>query len=202
MRSVEAGALSGADDAAAIHASVQDPGSFAELFDRHAAHIHRYLARRVGREAAEDLVAETFLIAFAKRQQYDLRYRDARPWLYGIATNLIGQHRRAETRNYRLQRALGSEPSSPDHASRIAADVTAASARAALGAALAELLDGDRDVLLLVACEQLTYEEAGRALGIPVGTVRSRMNRARASVRQTLTEGLTAAVYEEILSNE
>jgi RNA polymerase sigma-70 factor (ECF subfamily) len=202
MRSGEPAARSGADDAVAIRASLQDPGAFAGLFDRHAALIHRYLARRVGRETADDLVAETFLIAFAKRQQYDSRHRDARPWLYGIATNLIGQHRRAEIRNYRLQRALRSDSSSPDHASRIAADLTAASARAALGAALAELIDGDRDVLLLIACEQLTYEEVGRALGIPVGTVRSRMHRARAGVRKALTEGQTATVYEEILSNE
>jgi RNA polymerase sigma-70 factor (ECF subfamily) len=83
-----------ADDAAVIEASHAEPDQFAIVFERHAPHIHRYLARRVGKQAADDLVAETFLVAFGKRRAYDARYRDARPWLYGIATILVGQHRR------------------------------------------------------------------------------------------------------------
>ena len=97
----------GLDDAAVIEASRAEPDRFASLFDRHAPYIHRYLARRVGRQAADDLVAETFLVAFRKRAGYDDRYRDARPWLYGIATNLIAQHRREEARQLRLRQAAG-----------------------------------------------------------------------------------------------
>jgi RNA polymerase sigma-70 factor (ECF subfamily) len=89
---------SAADDAAVIESSWLEPERFADLFDRHAPHLYRYLARRAGREVADDLVAETFLAAFAKRDRYDLSHADARPWRYGIATNLVGQHRRDQVR--------------------------------------------------------------------------------------------------------
>ncbi len=172
------------------------------LFDRHAPHIYRYLARRAGREVADDLVAETFLAAFAKRERYDLSYADARPWLYGIATNLVGQHRRDEARQYRIRQAATAEPEVPGHADRVAADVTAQAMRPLLGAALATLPTGDRDVLLLIAWEQLSYQEVSRALGIPVGTVRSRLHRARAKVRNVLAGTDAGATYEELTTNE
>ncbi|MBV9381288.1 MAG: RNA polymerase sigma factor [Streptosporangiaceae bacterium] len=188
-------------DAVAIEASWRDPERFSVLFDRHAPAIHRYLARRVG-EAADDLLAETFLVAFGKRRGYDPGYRDARPWLYGIATNLVGQHRRDEVRRYRLQAAAGPPVDLPDYAERIVASVTAQSIRSQLAEALAAIPGGDRDVLLLVAWEDLSYDEVARALAIPVGTVRSRLHRARARLRQSLTGTGAAATYKEILANE
>jgi RNA polymerase sigma factor (sigma-70 family) len=191
-----------AADAAVIESSWREPERFAVLFDRHAPHIHRYLARRAGRQAADDLVAETFLAAFAKRDRYDLGHPDARPWLYGIATNLVNQHRRDEARQYRISQAATAEPEVPGHAERVAADVTAQAARALLAAALSALPAGDRDVLLLTAWEQLTYQEVSRALGIPVGTVRSRLNRARTKTRQVLAGTAAAATYEELTTNE
>jgi RNA polymerase sigma factor (sigma-70 family) len=191
-----------ADDAAVIESSRREPERFAVLFDRHAPHIHRYLARRAGRQVADDLVAETFLAAFAKRDRYDLKNADARPWLYGIATNLVGQHRRAEARQYRISQATAAEPGVPGHAERVATDVTAQAMRPLLDGALAALPAGDRDVLLLIAWEQLTYPEVSRALGIPVGTVRSRLHRARTTVRQVLAGTDAAATYEEITTNE
>jgi RNA polymerase sigma factor (sigma-70 family) len=191
-----------ADDAAVIESSRREPERFAVLFDRHAPHIHRYLARRAGREVADDLVAETFLAAFAKRARYDLSRPDARPWLYGIATNLVGQHRRDEARQYRISQAATAEPEVPGHAERVAADVTARAMRPLLDAALAALPTGDRDVLLLIAWEQLTYQEVSQALAIPVGTVRSRLHRARTKVRQVLAGTDAAAAYEEITTNE
>ena len=191
-----------ADDAAVIESSRREPERFAVLFDRHAPHIHRYLARRAGREVAGDLVAETFLAAFAKRDRYDLSRADARPWLYGIATNLVGQHRRDEARQYRISQAAPAEPEVPGHAERVAADVTAQAMRPLLDAVLAALPAGDRDVLLLIAWEQLTYQEVSQALAIPVGTVRSRLNRARTKVRQALAGTDAAATYEEITTNE
>jgi RNA polymerase sigma factor (sigma-70 family) len=193
---------SAADDAAVIESSWLEPERFAVLFDRHAPHIHRYLARRAGREVADDLVAETFLTAFAKRDRYDLGYSDARPWLYGIATNLVGQHHRDEARQYRIMQRAVAEPEVPDHADRVAAGVTAQAMRALLEAALAGLPAGDRDVLLLIAWEQLTYQEVSRALAIPAGTVRSRLHRARAKVRQVLAGTDAAATYEELTTNE
>jgi RNA polymerase sigma factor (sigma-70 family) len=193
---------SAADDAAVIESSWLEPERFAVLFDRHAPHIHRYLARRAGRQVADDLVAETFLTAFAKRDRYDLGYSDARPWLYGIATNLVSQHRRDEARQYRIRQGAMAEPEVPDHADRVAAGVTAQAMRAPLDAALAALSAGDRDVLLLIAWEQLTYQEVSRALAIPAGTVRSRLHRARTKVRQVLTGTAAATTYEELTTNE
>ena len=190
------------DDAAVIVGSRREPERFAVLFDRHAPHIYRYLARRAGRQAADDLVAEAFLAAFAKRDRYDPGHADARPWLYGIATNLVNQHHRDEARQYRIRQAATAEPEVPGHADRVAADVTAQAMRALLDAALAALAAGDRDVLLLIAWEQLTYREVSRALGIPVGTVRSRLNRARRKVRQVLAGTGAAATYEELTTNE
>ena len=191
-----------AGDAAVIESSWREPERFAVLFDRHAPHIYRYLARRAGREVADDLVAETFLAAFAKRDRYDLGYPDARPWLYGIATNLVGQHRRDQARQYRIRQMAVAAPEVPGHADRVAADVTARAMRTLLDAALAALSAGDRDVLLLIAWEQLTYQEVARALGIPVGTVQSRLHRARAKVRQVLAGTEAAATYEELTTNE
>jgi RNA polymerase sigma factor (sigma-70 family) len=193
---------SAAGDAAVIESSRREPEQFAVLFDRHAPHIYRYLARRAGRQVADDLVAETFLAAFAKRDRYDLSHRNARPWLYGIATNLVGQHRRDEARQYRIRQAAPAEPEVPGHAERVAADVTAQAMRTLLDTALAALPAGDRDVLLLIAWEQLSYQEVALALAIPVGTVRSRLHRARAKTRQVLAGTAAAATYEEITTNE
>lgn len=175
------------DDAAIIEGSLREPERFASIFDRHAPHIQRYLARRLGQQVADDLVADTFLVAFGKRARYDLTRSDARPWLYGIATNLVRQHQREEVREYRLRANIKPELDHDGHADRVAAQVTAAAMRRLLATALAELSDGDRDVLLLVAWEGLTYEEVANALAIPVGTVRSRLSRARRQVRAALT---------------
>ncbi len=202
MKVAEREAAAVADDAEIIGRSCAEPEQFAALFDRHAPLIHRYAARRVGREAADDLVAETFLAAFSKRRQYDGRYPDARPWLYGIATNLVGQHRREEIRQYRIRQAALPDLDPPGHAERVAAEQTARGVRAALLAALAALPDGDRDVLVLIAWEQLTYEETARALDIPVGTVRSRLSRARGRLRAALAATVPTDTIKEILGSE
>jgi len=190
------------DDDAVIAQSWQQPERFAVLFDRHAAYIHRYLARRAGPQVAEDLVAETFLTAFRKRRRYQPGYADARPWLYGIATNLVGQHHRDQVRQYRLRQAAGPAPDSPDFSERSAVRVTATAMRPVLAEALAGLPARDRDVLLLIAWEELSYEEVARALAIPLGTVRSRLHRARARLREALAPTDAAATYKEIVTNE
>jgi RNA polymerase sigma factor (sigma-70 family) len=188
----------GLDDATLIVQSRRDPERFAALFDRHAAEIHRYLARRVGHDSADDLVAETFLIAFRQRDRYDESRQNARPWLYGIATNLLGRHRRQEIRFFRAFARIGADPavlsgleSSPLQlaeplADRVTERVAAEGVRQQLAAALAGLHKADRDVLLLVAAADFSYQEVALALKIPVGTVSSRLARARRTIRQAL----------------
>jgi RNA polymerase sigma factor (sigma-70 family) len=189
------------DDAAIIGESLRDPERFAVIFDRHAPHIQRYLARRLGREIADDLVGETFLIAFGKRERYERKVPDARPWLYGIATNLVGQRRREEVREYRLRHLkLAPPPAESCHADRVAAQVTAQAMSELLAVALAGLSEGDRDVLLLIAWEGLSYDEVSVALAIPIGTVRSRLNRARKKVRDVLARP-ERVLSEEVSSN-
>ncbi len=92
-------------DAEVIRASLSDPASFAALFDRHAGSVHRYLAKRVGRADAEDLVGETFAAAFRSRATFDPERADVRPWLFGIATHVVHHHRRGEGRRVRREGA-------------------------------------------------------------------------------------------------
>ena len=173
-------------DAEVILLSRQHPEVFASLFRRHGPPIQRYVARRLGPDAADDVLAETFLIAFEQRTRYDGTRANALPWLYGIATNLVGRHRRAEVRQLKAFSRSGVDPvvaAFTDAADdRLSADAT----KPRLAAALAGLRPGYRDALLLVAWGGLSYEEASAALQIPVGTVRSRINRARTRLRSAL----------------
>jgi RNA polymerase sigma factor (sigma-70 family) len=189
------------DDGALIARSRRRPEAFAELYDRHAASIYRFAARRLGEQAAEDVLAETFLAAFGRRERYDPTRPDARPWLYGIAVNLIGRHRRAEARMWRALARAGAEPHADAGAEgdAVADRVSAIAAQPVLATALAGLNPGDRDVLLLVAWAELSYEQVAVALRIPVGTVRSRLNRARRQVRDALGgENPTSTPKEEV----
>jgi RNA polymerase sigma factor (sigma-70 family) len=174
------------DDGAIIASSVHDPEQFAVVFRRHAPAIQRYVVRRLGADAADDVVAETFLTAFRQRSRYQRDRPDARPWLYGIATNLIRRHRRAEIRQYRAVARIGIDPVTEPFTERVDARVSASGESRRLAAALAKLPAAHRDTLLLVAWGDLTYEQAALALGVPVGTVRSRLSRARGRLRQAL----------------
>ncbi|MEE1750289.1 RNA polymerase sigma factor [Streptomyces sp. NPDC059118] len=171
------------DDAEVVAQSLEEPEIFAGLYDRHAPDIHRYAARRLGEGAADDITAETFLIAFRSRHRYDGSHRSARPWLYGIAAHLIGKHRRSEERGLRALARTGQDPVAASWSDRSDDRIAA---QAPLAAALAALSPGDRHVLLLVAWADLGYQEVAEALGIPLGTVRSRLNRARRKVREAL----------------
>ncbi|WP_203984942.1 RNA polymerase sigma factor [Sphaerisporangium rufum] len=173
-------------DAELIAESRTRPETFAVLFDRYSAMLYRYVSRRLGPEVAEDLVGETFMVAFARRDRYDLGRPDARPWLFGIVTKLIARHHRSEAARYRALSRLPMSPDTEPVADRVAAGVSAAASKARLAAALAGLGKGDRDVLLLLAWGDLSYEEVAEAAGIPVGTVKSRLNRARRKVRAAL----------------
>ena len=166
--------------------SRHDPEQFGAIFDAYFAEIHRYVVSRLGPDPAEDVVAETFLTAFRKRTHYDAGRAGVRTWLYGIATNLIGKHRRSEVRALRALARRSPEARVEAHDDRVAAQVSAERLRPDLAAAIAELSPGDRDVLLLVALAGLGHDEIAAALEIPYGTVGSRLNRARRKVRAAL----------------
>ena len=193
----EAEASADADDAAVIRLSRHEPEQFTVLFRRHAPHIQRYVVRRLGQDAADDIVAETFLLAFRQRNSYDQTRTDARPWLYGIATNLIGRHRRTEIRLYRALARTGADPVMEPFTDTVDDRVSATSASRRVAAALARLPEEHRDTLLLVAWGDLSYEEVAKVLRVPVGTVRSRVSRARSKLRRTLGGTNPAALNEE-----
>jgi RNA polymerase sigma factor (sigma-70 family) len=175
-------------DGELMAASRADGEAFGELFDRHSGAVFGYAARRLGAQAAEDVVGETFLVAFQRRDRFDPAYGDARPWLLGIATNLISRHRRTEAAHYRALLRSPREVPGEEQAEWISNRVSAAAVRPVLAEALAKLAARDRDVLLLIGWAELTYEQTALALDIPVGTVRSRLNRARRKVRAALGE--------------
>jgi RNA polymerase sigma-70 factor (ECF subfamily) len=175
------------DDSHVIDRSLRDPDAFAELFHRHSGEIGRYVTRRVGPGIAEDIVAETFLIAFRRRDSYDGSQQDARPWLYGIATNVMRRHRRDEVRALRALERTGIDPvMTESFADRVDGRVSAAETSRLLAPALARLNAGQRDVLLLTAWAGLTLDQIAEVLGIPHGTARSRLNRARTKIRAAL----------------
>ncbi|MEU7899108.1 RNA polymerase sigma factor [Nonomuraea sp. NPDC049152] len=186
-----------ADDAELIRRSERAPEAFADLFDRHAPALRRYVARRLGPSLADDIVSDAFLAAFRRRGRYDASHPDARPWLYGIAARLISRHRRVEIRFYRALLRSGIDEIAEPYAERV--DDRVAAQQAGLAAALAELSPGDREVLLLVAWADMSYEDVALALDIPVGTVRSRLHRARARTRQALGGSNPVATREESL---
>jgi RNA polymerase sigma factor (sigma-70 family) len=166
----------------------RDPEQFTEVHDRHFADIYRYVAGRLGAQAAEDVAAETFLVAFDRRRTFDAERGDLRVWLFGIATNLVARHRRKEARHYRALARVGETPAAEGHESRVVASVAAERLLPRLAPALSRLPKGERDVLLLVALGQLGYEEVAAALGIAPGTVGSRLTRARKKLSSALTE--------------
>ena len=154
------------------------------LFDRHASALHAYLARRLDPATADDLVAETFLAAWATRDRYHPDRAPARAWLFGIATNLLRRHARSEVRGLRAYAREGGQ------AVDVAAPETLAVSRAdasthirAMAGGIANLRQEERDVLLLVAWAGLQPAEVAEALGITAATCRTRLHRARRALR-------------------
>ena len=177
-------------DAAVIAASLEDPRTFGVLFDRYGAVLLRFLMRRVDPADADGLLGEVFRIAFERRAGFDQERECARPWLYGIATNVLAKHHRGEARRLRATARLAARPpTQEDQADRAVAAVDARDLWPRVVHALAELSQGERDALLLYAWEDLSYEEVAAALGVPVGTVRSRLHRGRQRLQSLIMEG-------------
>ena len=164
-------------DAACISRSRGDPAAFGLIFIRHGEAVYRYLSRRAEGAAVDDLHAETFVTAFRSRFAYDLAYPDARPWLFGIATNVVHHHRRSEGRRLAMVTQVAQRAPAEEDALDPAADVAR---RSELGdqlvqlrAVLPQVGEMYLDVLMLFTGPQLSYEEIARSLDIPVGTDRA-----------------------------
>lgn len=179
-------------DGEIIRRSLEQPAAFAELYDRHERVIFRYAARRIGATQADDIASETFLVAFTRRRDFT-GSEDARPWLLGIATTLMRQHARTEAKAWRGMLASDLARTDIDQIDAADARLDAKRLTRRLGRALARLPAGDRDTLLLHTFGDLDYEGISEALSIPVGTVRSRLNRVRRKLR---------AAIEPILNQE
>ncbi|MBV9795572.1 MAG: RNA polymerase sigma factor [Actinobacteria bacterium] len=168
------------DDAELIARSLDgDQDAFVEVVRRHEAAVGAYLARRAGRERAEDLLGDVWVAALASRAAYDRSFPDARPWLFGVAHNTLRRHWRSRPAEEPVADvtglAAGWDPwTAVDH--RV--DV-----EAVLRHALALLPPAQREIVTLVAWEDLTVADAGRALGLPPGTARRYLHEARMALR-------------------
>lgn len=183
------------DDALDLEVSLREPARFGVIFDRYFAEIHGYAAKRAGRDVAEDIAAETFLTAFWARHRFDPARGTVKAWLYGIVTNHLSAYRRRELRAYRAMARSGLSAPEGGHADRVVEQVAAGSLRGPLAKALAGLSRGEREVLLLVALGDLSNTDVAAALGVPYGTVASRLSRARAKLRRAT--GIAEALEKE-----
>lgn len=187
-------------DGAVIAESLETPGAFGVIFDRHGSTLLRFLARRVDPAEAEDLLGEVFRIAFERRSSFERDRDSARPWLYGIAANLVAKHYRSEARRLRAMarasalRASAARLLDDDPAERAVASADAGALWPRVVDAIGALPEAERQVLLLFAWEELSYEEIAQALGVPAGTVRSRLSRGRARLAE-LTHDASLASY-------
>ncbi|MDN3358896.1 RNA polymerase sigma factor [Actinomadura sp. DC4] len=166
----------------------RDPDQFTAVYDRYFDAIYRYVAGRLDVQAADDLAAETFLVALSRRDRFDPERGNLRPWLFGIATNIVARHRRTEARHYRALARAGTDRAADSHENRVVASVAAERVRPQVAWALTTLNQGERDVLLLLALSQLSHEEVAEALGISYGTVGSRLSRARRKLHAALDQ--------------
>ncbi len=151
------------------------------IYERHAPAVFRYLSRRVGAEAAEDLLGEVFVAAVASRSRVGSHVSgSALPWLYGIAGNVIRTHLRRTPAHSDVDVALQLDWDAVD------ARIDAGARRQELRAALTTLTDKERELLLLVAWEGLSPAEAADALGLTAVAARSRLHRARTKAQEAL----------------
>lgn len=171
-------------------AAAVDPTVARRLYDGHAADLFAYVARRVGRDLAEDLIGETFRVAIEAWATFDPRRGSERMWLYGIATNLVRRHWRTEQRRLAaLERSAAQRTASIDPllapVDGVAARVDAEREATRLLRAVAALSDDERDLLILSGWERLNSTEIGQVLGLSPSTVRSRLRRLRTELHRS-----------------
>lgn len=180
-------------DAELFRLADAEPRAFHGVVDRHFRPVHRYLHRRAGRDLADDLAAEVFAIAFERRASCCFSGGSCLPWLYGIATHLLQGHRRKEARRLRAYARTGRDGTC-DYADEAIARLDAERCGARLARILVRLPRRQRDALLLFALADLSYEETALALGVPLGTVKTWIHRARAAARDELEAPSCSAV--------
>jgi RNA polymerase sigma-70 factor (ECF subfamily) len=154
-----------------------DARRFSELYARNYGPIYAYAARRVGVGAADEIAAETFLIAW---RRLDAIATEPLPWLYGVARNVVLRHRSAAGRQARIERALAHEPpelSSGQHDG---------DRDPQLSEVWEQLSAVDREVLALVAWEELSVAEGARVIGCPAPVFSVRLHRARRRLARLL----------------
>ena len=177
--------MSPPSDAEVIGRSLGEPEAFGLIYDRHAATLLRFLGRRAGSKVAEGLVGELFRVAFERRKAFDASRSSALPWLYGIGSKLLLKHRRGEARRLRASARMAADSEAPvRRAGAAALDARLLFPRVA--DAIEALPDEERSARLLFAWEDLSYHSVAEALELPIGTVRSRLNRARTRLRELL----------------
>jgi RNA polymerase sigma factor (sigma-70 family) len=164
--------------------SRREPEQFGVVFREYFAEIHGYAARRLGPDAADDIAAATFETAFGKRDDFDAAAGTVRAWLFGIATRHVSRCRRDEARRYRAMERIPALVPAAGPEDDVTSRLAARAELRYLAGVLADMAEGDRDVLLLVALANLSLAEVGFALGIPYGTAGSRLHRARRQIRE------------------
>lgn len=173
-------------DALAIANSIQRPERFESVFEAHHRAVWGYLARRAGRDVADDLTGEVFTIAFVRRASFDPALGTVRSWIFGIAANLLRTRHRSNVRASRAFERLTSGRGAESVAADPASDEEDRQELSVAAQALARLRESDREILLLFAWDELSYDEIAGVLDVPVGTVRSRLARARQRLRELM----------------
>jgi RNA polymerase sigma factor (sigma-70 family) len=171
----------------AVVTSVEHPHRFEAVFEQYHRTIYEYLARAVGRARADEYAGDVFVAAFAARARYDPALGSVRAWLFGIAANVRRTRARSDARGKRAWDRVGGERAATDGGFDVVEEGLDYGRRLAwVAELLRELSDTDRDVLVLYAFNELTYPEIAQALGVELGTVRSRLARARGRLRELL----------------
>jgi RNA polymerase sigma factor (sigma-70 family) len=180
----------GRTDAELIRFSEDDPETFGVIFDRHFAAVYRFCARRVEGTRSEELTGEVFRRAFERRSLYDTAHDDARPWLFAIALNLVRDTLRSgASRHLAFERLCNlADVAETDPGEKVTSLLDARRDLAVIAEELRRLPPTEVDPLLLLVWDGLSYAEIAQVLGIPVGTVRSRLNRVRDRLRALVCE--------------
>jgi RNA polymerase sigma-70 factor (ECF subfamily) len=186
-------------DAEDIAASLGDPERFALIFERHYQPVFRYLVRRLGRDTGARLASEVFTRAFEYRHRFRPGEVSARPWLFGIANNLVRMEARRHRRSQTAYLRLAIEPLRDDRMvfDQVDERLDAASVSAELEEGLAGLGAAERETLLLYALGELSYREVAETMKVPIGTVRSRLARARTALREPLDALRQRTLWED-----
>ncbi|WP_042408971.1 RNA polymerase sigma factor [Streptacidiphilus carbonis] len=172
-----------------------DPAAFGQIFEEHGRAVYRYAVRVSGDWAtAEDVVSLTFLEAWRLRSRVELDGGSLRPWLLGIATNVLRNTRRAARRHGNAVARLPPLAVVPDFVDELTGRLADAAQIAAAKAALQQLRPAEREVFALCVWEGLDHKAVAEALGKPVGTIRSRLSRARKRLRELTREQLADTV--------